>query len=281
VLQLHDLQGNVVATIGDKAGETKLLSTYNSTDFGVPNGKAPPKFAYLGALGAESSFSSGVITYGATSYVPQTGRALQSEGVSAPGLPGGSGAGAPYTAQEEPWNMQGASREAAEAPGLEAAREQAALEAAAGAVIDPWVHSTMNRSKAAALAEEYFEAESLAVVLEMNDLPGDFLELAGKEAGEIVSEFDDAYKWMDDAGNKLRKCSENTRKVNGRAVNICWFEYEQIEWEPSISTPLGAIGLGVTLKFPNFSVEPIVNECIWLAGPSLSCVADVHVETEL
>jgi hypothetical protein len=64
-------------------------------------------------------------------------------------------------------------------------------------------------------------------------------------------------------------------------VNICWFEYEQIEWEPSISTPLGAIGLGVTLKFPNFSVEPIVNECIWLAGPSLSCVADVHVETEL
>lgn len=135
VLQLHDLQGNVIATIGDKAGETKLLSSYNSTEFGVPKGgKAPPKFAYLGALGVESSFSSGVITYGATSYVPQTGRALQSEAVEAPGAGGGSGAGAPYTMQEEPWNMQGAAREASEAPGLEAARERAAFEAAMAAV---------------------------------------------------------------------------------------------------------------------------------------------------
>jgi streptogramin lyase len=282
VLQLRDLQGDVVGTIGDKAGETKLLSSYNSSEFGVPTGgKAPPKFAYLGAFGAESSFSSGVITYGATSYVPQTARALQSEAVRAPGLPGGSGSGAPYTTQEEPWNMQGAGREAAEAPGLEAAREQAALEAAEGAVIDPWVYTTMNRSKAAALAKEYFEAESMAVVLEMNDLPGDFLELAGKEAGEIVAEFDNAYKWMDDAGNKLMKCAANKRKVNGRGVNICWFEYEQIEWEPAIPTPFGPIGLGVTLKFPNFSVEPNVNECIYVQGPSLECVADVHVETEL
>ncbi len=131
VLQLHDLQGDVVATIGDKAGETKLLSTYNGSEFGVPKaGKAPPKFAYLGSLGIESSFSSGVITYGATSYVPEIGMQLQSEAVLPPGLPGGSGAGAPYTMQEEPWNMQGAAREAAEAPGLEAGREQEAREAA-------------------------------------------------------------------------------------------------------------------------------------------------------
>ncbi|HXM87106.1 MAG TPA: hypothetical protein VN889_05695, partial [Solirubrobacteraceae bacterium] len=130
VLQLHDLQGDVVATIGDKAGESKLLSSYTSTEFGVPNGKAPPKFAYLGSLGIESSFSSGVVTYGATSYVPQTGMQLQSEAVLPPGLPGGSGAGAPYTMQEEAWNMQGALRAAAEAVGLQAAREQAADEAA-------------------------------------------------------------------------------------------------------------------------------------------------------
>jgi streptogramin lyase len=136
VLQLHDLQGDVVATIGDKAGETKLLTTYNSTEFGVPKGgKAPPKLGWLGAADVESSLSSGVITYGATSYVPQTGRALQSEPVAAPGLPGGSGAGAPYTMLEEPWNMQGAAREAAEAPGLEAAREQTALEAALAAAL--------------------------------------------------------------------------------------------------------------------------------------------------
>ncbi|HST32804.1 MAG TPA: hypothetical protein VLJ80_04700 [Solirubrobacteraceae bacterium] len=133
VLQLHDLQGNVVGTIGDKAGETKLLSTYNSTEFGVPNaGKAPPKFAWLGAASMESSFSTGVITFGSTSYVPQTGRALQSEAVEAPGLGGGSGSGATYTMQEDPWNMQGAAAAGAEAPGLEAARERTAADEAEG-----------------------------------------------------------------------------------------------------------------------------------------------------
>jgi hypothetical protein len=134
VLQLHDLQGDVVATIGDKEGETKLLSTYNSTEFGVPTGgKAPPKLAYLGALGIESSLSSGVITYGATSYVPQTGQALQSEQVQAPGWGGGSGRGAAYAMQQEPWIMQGALRAGAESVALEAARERAAAEAADGA----------------------------------------------------------------------------------------------------------------------------------------------------
>jgi sugar lactone lactonase YvrE len=33
VLQLHDLEGDTVATIGDSTSETKLLSTYNSTEF--------------------------------------------------------------------------------------------------------------------------------------------------------------------------------------------------------------------------------------------------------
>jgi YD repeat-containing protein len=134
ILQLHDLQGNVAATIGDKAGETKLLSTYNSTEFGVPNaGKVPPTFAWLGASGVESALPSGVITYGSTSYVPQTARSLQSEPVEAPGLPGGTGSGAVYTSQQEPWNMQGAAAAGAEAPGLEAAREKAAMEAAEAA----------------------------------------------------------------------------------------------------------------------------------------------------
>jgi hypothetical protein len=137
----------------------------------------------------------------------------------------------------------------------------------------------MNRSKAYALAEDYFEAESAAVVLEMFDLPADFLELAGKLAGEFVSQFDDAYKWLYDAGNKLRKCAENNRKVNGHDVNICYFSYEQEEWDPGIWTPFGTAHPFGTLTWPNFSVEPIVNECIY--EPGLVCVADVHIETEL
>ncbi|MGA2162992.1 MAG: hypothetical protein ABSH36_00815 [Solirubrobacteraceae bacterium] len=130
ILQLHDLQGDVIATIKDKTGETKLESTYNPTEFGVPNGgKEPPKFAWLGAEGVEKSLASGVVTEGATSYVPQTGMALQSEEVAPPGLPDGSGGqAASFTAS--PWNLQGAERVGAEAPGQEAQREKEAWEAA-------------------------------------------------------------------------------------------------------------------------------------------------------
>lgn len=130
ILELHDLQGDVVATIKDKTGETKLESTYNSTEFGVPNGgKEPPKFAWLGAEGVGKSLASGVITEGATSYVPQTGMTLQSEEVAPPGLPDGSG-GQAATFTASPWNLQGAERVGSEAPGKEAARERAAFEAA-------------------------------------------------------------------------------------------------------------------------------------------------------
>jgi streptogramin lyase len=130
VLQLHDLEGDVVATIKDKTGETKLESTYNPTEFGVPNGgKEPPKFAWLGAGDIEKSLASGVITEGATSYVPQTGRALQSEEVAPPGLPDGSG-GQAATFVCSPWNLQGAERVGAEAPGQEAGREREAAEEA-------------------------------------------------------------------------------------------------------------------------------------------------------
>lgn len=130
VLQLHDLQGDVVATAALSPTETKLLSTYNSTEFGVPNKeKAPPPFAWLGAVDIESALSSGVITYGATSYVPQTGMNLQSEAVEPVGE-GGSGGGAPYRSSVEPWAWGAASASAAEAPEREAARQRAAAEEA-------------------------------------------------------------------------------------------------------------------------------------------------------
>lgn len=127
VLQLHDLDGDVIATAALSPAETKLLGTYNSTEFGVPNKeKEPPSFAWLGAEGVSKSLSSGVITYGATSYIPQTGLALQTEGVEPIGE-GGSGGGEPYHSRIEPWVWQGAAASAAEAPGKEAAREYEAF----------------------------------------------------------------------------------------------------------------------------------------------------------
>jgi streptogramin lyase len=261
VLQLHDLEGNMVATASMSTLATKVLSTYNSTEFGVPNaGKEPPKFAWLGAADVASSLPSGVITYGATSYVPQIGRSLQSEQVAPPGLPEGSGAGAAYTAQEEPWNMQGAAREGAEAPGLEAAREQAAAEAALDAV-DPWHDEPMNRQRAEKLGEEFWEWEATAQVLSFYDLPSDFMDILGKYAGELVSQFGDAVAWAHDAGEKLIKCSKNQRPAK---ENICDFHVDENE------VKLEFLGLGGTVKWPNFTVEPRVEECKY-AGSLLIC----------
>jgi hypothetical protein len=101
VLQLHDLQGNIVGTVGDSESETKLLSTYNSTEFGVPQpGTTPPKYAWLGASGVstETSLGSGVATQSGASYVPQVARALQTAPVVPPGaFPNGS-SGTQFTA---------------------------------------------------------------------------------------------------------------------------------------------------------------------------------------
>ncbi len=85
VLQLHDLQGNVVATAGISETETKLRSKYNSSEFGVPTGKVrPPTYAWRGANAIASELPSGTITQDGATYVPQTGRQLQAE---APNLP--------------------------------------------------------------------------------------------------------------------------------------------------------------------------------------------------
>jgi streptogramin lyase len=88
VLLLHDLLGDVVATAALSESETKLLSTYNSTEFGVPqSGVAPPKYAWLGAdgLSTQSSMESGLATLGGASYVPQIARDLQTAPVTPPG----------------------------------------------------------------------------------------------------------------------------------------------------------------------------------------------------
>ena len=85
VLQLHDLQGNIVATAADNESETKLISTYNSTEFGVPSeGKTPPKYAWLGAGGVASELPSGETVQDGITYVPLTGAPLQTQPVEIP-----------------------------------------------------------------------------------------------------------------------------------------------------------------------------------------------------
>lgn len=84
-LQLHDLRGDVVDTAADNEAETKVLTSYNSTEFGVPlNGLPPMKYSWLGAVGVTSELSSGLITQDGVTYVPQTGRPLETQGIAPP-----------------------------------------------------------------------------------------------------------------------------------------------------------------------------------------------------
>ncbi len=223
ILQLHDLEGDVVGTIKDKAGEAKLESTYNSTEFGAPNGgKEPPKFAWLGAGGVEKSLASGVITEGSTSYVPQTGMALQSEEIAPPGLPDGSGGqAANFTASS--WNLQGAERVGAEAPGLEAGREEEAAKAACKAnpeACDP--EGIMTGLEAKHFAE-YWDGEAKHIedigATECLESPKAVIyplclgAYDAKHAGEIHED--------EELADKLEWCYE---QVHGRN-DVCYFDY--------------------------------------------------------
>jgi YD repeat-containing protein len=101
VLLLHDLQGNVVAEASKSETETKLLKTYNPTEYGVPTSKeAPPKYAWLGADGLTSELPSGAVTQDGTTYVPQTGRPLQTEPIE---LPQPINSITPYEAELPSW----------------------------------------------------------------------------------------------------------------------------------------------------------------------------------
>jgi DNA-binding beta-propeller fold protein YncE len=139
-LQLHDLLGNAVATVGDSEAETKLLTTYNSTEFGVPNeGKTPPKYAWLGALGVatEPSEASGASTEAGATFVPQVARALQTAPVTPPGaFPDGQGTGEQFGADIPGWYLSLSSAESAASLAEYTAQQEAAAREAEYAVAE-------------------------------------------------------------------------------------------------------------------------------------------------
>ncbi len=103
-LQLHDLQGDIIGEAALSETETKLLSSYNSTEFGVPTTSSHPKYSWLGAGGIASELSSGVVAQGGASYVPQIARDLQTAPVVAPGaFPNGSGTPSPHVSEIPGW----------------------------------------------------------------------------------------------------------------------------------------------------------------------------------
>ena len=126
-LQLHDLEGDIVATAAVSETETKLLTTYNPTEFGVPvNGTPPTKYSWLGADGLATETSSGAANPGGGSYVPQLGRPLQTEPVVPPGAYANGSSATPYTTGVSAQSETLGSDLAAGAPEREAARLAAA-----------------------------------------------------------------------------------------------------------------------------------------------------------
>jgi RHS repeat-associated protein len=92
VLQLTDLHGDIIATAALGETETKLLSTTDSSEYGVPTTSTPAKYSWLGNEQQPTELPSGVIQMGARSYIPQLGRFLQTDPI-----PGGSANAYAYT----------------------------------------------------------------------------------------------------------------------------------------------------------------------------------------
>jgi RHS repeat-associated protein len=92
MLQLADLHGDIVATAALSETETKLLSTTDTSEYGVPTTSAPAKYSWLGGQQQPTELPSGVIAMGTRSYVPQLGRFLQTDPIA-----GGSANAYAYT----------------------------------------------------------------------------------------------------------------------------------------------------------------------------------------
>ncbi len=281
VLELHDLKGDVVATAELSSGATKLLSTYNSTEYGVPSDeKTPPPFAWLGAGDISKSLASGVITYGATSYVPQTGRTLQTVPVESPGYPVPIGGGTYATFIAEPWNMQGGARVESEAPGIAAAEQHEAELAACRA--DPlscdedphWIWTpTIVQSEALSGALDggllANELDALKVGTLIKKYLGiDFVAQLEAAIEKEVFGFnrEEVEAWGGSLASGLNVCDEWAVEKRGKPKNPhCWiyiptvniFETPEVKLGPLATIPRVAIG-----EIPNFRVDPQVAYCV-------------------
>jgi RHS repeat-associated protein len=78
VLQLANLHGDVVATAALNESETKLLSTADTTEFGVPR-TTPSRYSWLGAAQRATELPNGIVSMGVRAYVPQLGRFEQKD----------------------------------------------------------------------------------------------------------------------------------------------------------------------------------------------------------
>ncbi len=220
VLQLHDLQGNVVATAAASETETKLLSSYNSTEFGVPvNGAPPTKYSWLGATGLAPELPSGVTASSGGSYVPQLGQLLQTQPVVPPGAPAPNGIPiSPYISSMTPEDYKLDSADAAQAPAREAAREKVAEEEAIrkaleeGVDPDKLLYFTLSEAEhaAAGFGNLSLDAE-IGEAISLLQAAGDLGDVAiGQVIGYFTSERIEY--WLKAFGSMLSECVDDLKE---------------------------------------------------------------------
>jgi RHS repeat-associated protein len=78
ILQIENLHGDIIATASMSPTATKLSSTSDTTEYGVPRA-TPAKYSWLGAAQRPTELPTGIIGMGARGYIPQLGRFEQTD----------------------------------------------------------------------------------------------------------------------------------------------------------------------------------------------------------
>jgi len=94
-LQLANLHGDITATATTSPTATGPTGTQEQTEFGEPRTPNPTRYGYLGAKQRERTSPTGTIQMGQRTYIPQTGRFLQTDPI-----PEGSANNYDYTNQD-------------------------------------------------------------------------------------------------------------------------------------------------------------------------------------
>jgi DNA-binding beta-propeller fold protein YncE len=260
ILQLHDLEGDVVATAAVSETETKLLTTYNPTEFGVPvNGAPPTKYSWLGASGLATEQSSGAANPGGSTYDPQLGAPLQTEPITPPGaIPNGLGSGSAYVAQVTGMEIT-SGNEAAKKHAEEGAAEEKAAELAAEEKIlqqcqeeggcheleDPIYHYRAWEAKQ--------KGEEITKLAAAGNLTGALGSLFGEVAdaiGDYVKGFgivNVALEWVSRYGEFLEACASKLHE-SGDSHGGCRAQYNSFIW--------GGSGI------PEFFENAAISECL-------------------
>jgi len=262
VLQLHDLQGNIIATAAKSETETKLLSKYNSTEFGVPVNGTPPKYSWLGASGLKTELPSGATAPGGTGYVPQLGQPLQTQPIVPPGAAPNGVYIAPYESTLTPGVFTASAAFAAGAPAREAARNEAAAKQCveSGACDEDPIHhfrAWEATNYGNELLDDLKDQDTGAAI----GILGTIYDLLMGPAETIEALFDHntIERWITGYGNMLLQCTKELHRTK-HPHGGCRASVFDIRL------------LGVDIKVINFNRMPEVS---WCEGMSSNTV-EVH-----